>query len=33
MDAGSCNAGTIAPDGRWQNQNLVYNTLVFINLY
>ncbi len=33
MDAGSCNAGTIAPDGQWQNLKRFYNTLVFINLY
>ena len=33
MDTGSCNAGGIAPDGRWQKSKWLYDTLVFINLY
>ncbi len=33
MDTGSCNSGTIAPDGRWQENIWFYDALVFINLY
>lgn len=25
MDTGSCNSGTIAPDGRWQNNIWFYD--------